>query len=84
MSSDDHRPREEKKRQCYFFASTAHAHFQFLDESVFGLAPTALNRRVPLVRMPVCAVYTKHRRMCVHRDPAALMMHAVGPARSRR
>lgn len=51
---------------------TAHAQFQFLDDSAFGL-----NRGVALVHMPVCAVYTKHRRMCVHRDPTALMMHTV-------
>lgn len=54
-----------RRRGRAVFASAAHAHFQFLDDSVFGLAAVALNYRVPSVHMPVCAVYTTHRRMCV-------------------
>lgn len=74
---------KETKRRCYFSPAPYMLSSSF--QMIVSLAwlRIALNRRVPLVHMPVCAVYTKHRRMSVHRDPAALMMHAVGPARSR-
>lgn len=43
--------------------------------TLVSLAPIALNLRVPLVHMPVCAVYTKHRRMCAQRSRGANDAH---------